>query len=147
MSNTPDMVTTNSTGLITATGQSCGGTLISATVNTNHSVGNIGSSGAIITGFMTANVVCFTGSGSGGAPILTANFAGTGSGSITSSPLGLSCASTCSSTFASGTTITLTATANAGSTFVSWTNCDSVSGQVCTVNNLTANRSVTVTFN
>src|SRR5690349_15670061 len=34
-SNTPDMVTVNSTGLITATGNSCGGTLISATVNTN----------------------------------------------------------------------------------------------------------------
>jgi hypothetical protein len=60
-SNTPGMVTVNSTGLITATGQACGGTLISATVTTNHSVGNLGSSGAIVTGNMTANVVCFTG--------------------------------------------------------------------------------------
>src|SRR5579864_147495 len=31
-SNTPQMVTVNSTGLITATGQACGNTLISATV-------------------------------------------------------------------------------------------------------------------
>jgi len=78
-SNTPGMVMVNTTGLITATGQACGGTLISATVTTNHSIGNIGSTGAIVTGFMTANVVCFTSSGSGG-PVLTVNFPGPGSG-------------------------------------------------------------------
>jgi len=61
-SNTPQMVTVNSTGLITATGQACGNTLISATVNTNKSTGGISSSGAIVTGTMTANVTCFTGS-------------------------------------------------------------------------------------
>jgi Bacterial Ig-like domain (group 2) len=61
-SNTPDMVTVDaSTGLITVTGQACGDTLISATVTTNHSIGNVGSSGAIVTGTMTASVVCFTG--------------------------------------------------------------------------------------
>jgi hypothetical protein len=145
-SNTPGMVTVNSTGLITATGQACGGTLVSATVTTNHSVGNIGSTGAIVTGFMTANVVCFTGSGSGGL-LLTANFAGAGSGTVTSSPSGLSCASTCSAAFPSGTTVTLTAAPTGGSTFVSWANCDSVSGLVCTITNLTASRGVTVTFN
>jgi hypothetical protein len=46
----------------------------------------------------------------------------------------------------SGTTITLTATPN-GSTFGGWSGCDSVFGQVCTVNNLTNNRAVVVTFN
>ncbi len=60
-SNTPQMVTVNSTGLITATGQACGGTIISATVTTNHSSGNISSNGALVTGSMTANVVCPTG--------------------------------------------------------------------------------------
>ena len=60
-SNTPDMVTVNSTGLITVTGNACGGTIISATVTTNKSAGNLSSSGAIVTGSMTANVVCFTG--------------------------------------------------------------------------------------
>ena len=59
VSNTPQMVTVNSTGLITATGLSCGGTIISATVTTNHSEGNISSTGALVTGSMTANVVCF----------------------------------------------------------------------------------------
>jgi hypothetical protein len=60
-SNTPQMVMVSSTGLITATGQACGGTIISATVTTNHSSGAISSNGALVTGSMTANVVCPTG--------------------------------------------------------------------------------------
>ena len=63
VSNTPDMVTVSSTGLITPTGRACGGTIISATVTTNHSSANISSNGAIVTGTMQANVVCFTGTG------------------------------------------------------------------------------------
>jgi hypothetical protein len=145
-SNTPNMVTVNSTGLIAPTGNECGGTIVSATVTTNHSAGSLPSSGAVVTGNMTANVVCFTGSG-GGGPSLTVNFPGPGSGSITSSPSGLSCASTCTASFASGTTVMLTATASGGFSFASWGNCDTVSGQVCTVNNLTSDRAVTVTFN
>jgi len=61
VSNTPQMVTVDATGLITVTGLSCGNTIITATVTTNHSEGNISSNGAIVTGSMTANVVCFTG--------------------------------------------------------------------------------------
>lgn len=61
VSNTPQMVTVNSTGLITATGQACGGTIISATVTTNHSSGAVSSTGSLVTGSMTANVVCPTG--------------------------------------------------------------------------------------
>ena len=60
-SNTPQMITVDSTGVITATGLACGSTLVSATVTTNKSPGNISSSGAIVTGTMTANVVCFGG--------------------------------------------------------------------------------------
>jgi hypothetical protein len=58
-SNTPDMVMVDAGGLITATGNACGGTIISATVTTNRSSGDISSTGAIVTGTMTANVVCF----------------------------------------------------------------------------------------
>ena len=60
-SNTPQMVTVSSTGVITPTGEACGGALITATVTTNKSIGNISSSGAAVIGTMTANVVCFTG--------------------------------------------------------------------------------------
>lgn len=140
-SNTPDMVTVSPTGVLTATGLACGNALVSATVATNKSSGNLSSSGAIVTGYMTANVICF----SGGGPTLTVTFAGTGSGTVSSSPSGLSCANSCSGSFASGSVITLTATPN-GSAFGGWSGCDSVSGQACTVT-LNSNRAVTVTFN
>jgi trimeric autotransporter adhesin len=139
-SNDTQMVTVTSGGLLTATGLVCGTSLVSATVTTNNS-GTVSSKGALVTGFMTANVVCFTGSG----PTLTVTFAGTGSGTVVSSPPGLNCTATCGTAFVSGTTITLTATPNGP--FGGWLGCDTVSGQVCTVNNLTSNRAVIVTFN
>jgi hypothetical protein len=76
-SSDTQMVTVNSTGLLTATGLACGSTLVSATVNTNKSAGNISSSGAIVIGYMTANVVCFTGSNMT-KPIVTMAFLGRG---------------------------------------------------------------------
>ena len=148
-SNTPNMVTVNSTGLIAPAGFACGNTLISATVTTNRSAGNRSSSGAIVTGYMTANVACVSATG----PILTVNFAGSGPGNVVSSPAGLSCASTavtCSAGFVSGTPVQLTASATGTSTFGGWVGCDSVSGlgqTVCNINGLTANRTVTATFN
>jgi len=150
-SNTTQMFTVSSTGLLTATGLACGGTLVSATSNTNTSAGGISSSGAIVTGYMTANVVCFTGTGGGsGNPALTLTFLGNGTGTVTSSPLGLSCAgpSPCvTQSFTSGTPVTLTATPATGSSFGSWTGCDSSgSTNPCTLA-LVGNRNVTVTFN
>jgi hypothetical protein len=139
-SNTPSMVTVDAKGLLVATGLVCGNALVSATSQTNSNW-NRTSSGALVTGYMTANVVCFTGAG----PVLTVDFAGKGAGSIASSPPGLGCATTCSTSFPIGTTIALTAATN-GSTFGGWVGCDATSGQQCTVN-LTSNRTVTVTFN
>src|SRR5271167_348840 len=62
-SNSAGIATVNSTGLLTATGQNCGNSLVSATVLKNSSDGGIGSTGAIVTNFMTATVVCFTSTG------------------------------------------------------------------------------------
>src|SRR5207245_6613458 len=45
---------------------------------------------------------------------------GSGSGTVTSSPAGISCGATCSASYNSGTTVTLTATAAGGSTFSGW---------------------------
>jgi hypothetical protein len=149
-SNDTQMMTVASTGLLTVTGVSCGGTLVSATLTTNTSSGGLSSTGAIVTGYMTGNVVCFTSSGGGtGSPTLTLTFAGNGSGTVTSSPSGLSCASPspCLAQFPNGTTVTLTAAPIGGATFGSWSGCDtSNSTNPCSVT-LTANRTVTVTFN
>ena len=148
--NTPDMVAVNSTGLISATGISCGGTIISATVQTNSSGGGLSSSGAIVTGSMQANVVCFTGTGGGGGsgPVLAVQFLGGGTGSVTFSPSAFSCQSNCGVSFPSGTAVNVTATPNPGFSFTSWTGCDSAStSNPCIINSLTVDRTVTVTFN
>src|SRR6266567_1068418 len=76
------MVTVASAGLLSPAGFACGNALVSATVTTNHSAGNLSSSGAIVTGYMTANVACLSSTG----PILTVNFLGAGTGNISSAP-------------------------------------------------------------
>jgi uncharacterized repeat protein (TIGR01451 family) len=76
---------------------------------------------------------------------LTVTKSGTGSGTVTSAPAGINCGGTCSSTYSSGTSVTLTAVANVGSIFTSWSGCDSTSGATCTVT-MNANRTVTATF-
>ena len=68
---------------------------------------------------------------------------GTGAGTVTGS--GISCGTDCSEAFISGTTLTLTATPDAGSYFTQWSGCDSASGTSCTVT-MNGNRSVTVLF-
>jgi hypothetical protein len=69
-----------------------------------------------------------------------------GTGTITSSPAGISCGTNCAAQFTTGTTVTLTAVPTSPSTSVTWLNCDTVSGTACTVF-LQADRVVTATFN
>jgi hypothetical protein len=72
--------------------------------------------------------------------------AGTGTGTITSSPAGINCGSTCSYTFNTGTSVTLTATPGSeGNVFAGWSGaCTGTSTCVLTMN---AAKSVTATFN
>ena len=76
---------------------------------------------------------------------LTVTEAGTGSGTVTSSPSGITCPSTCSATFSSGTVVTLTATPTAGQTFAGWSGACSGTG-TCKVT-MSAAEAVTATFN
>jgi len=46
--------------------------------------------------------------------------AGTGSGTVTSAPAGITCGTSCAASYASGTGVTLTAAAASGSTFGGW---------------------------
>lgn len=56
---------------------------------------------------------------------LTVAPSGTGSGTVTSSPAGITCGTTCTTSLPEGTTVVLTATASLGSTFSGW-------GSACT---------------
>jgi uncharacterized repeat protein (TIGR01451 family) len=77
---------------------------------------------------------------------LTVAKAGTGSGTVLSSPAGVDCGTACSASYNNGTAVQLTATPAARSVFASWAGCDSVVGDSCTVT-MNTNRTVTVTFN
>ena len=70
---------------------------------------------------------------------------GTGTGTVTSTPAGIDCGSTCSSPFANGTAVTLTATPGAGSTFSGWSGGGCSGSGTCQVT-LNADSSVTATF-
>ena len=63
---------------------------------------------------------------------LTVSKPGNGLGSVTSVPAGINCGLTCSAQYAQGTSVTLTATAGADSTFTGWSGACSGTGQ-CTV--------------
>ena len=73
---------------------------------------------------------------------LDVNESGTGSGAVTSAPAGINCPTTCSANFASGTAVTLTASAADGSTFVGWTGGGCSGTGTCV---LTPSAAVTVT--
>jgi phospholipase C len=79
--------------------------------------------------------------------VLTVNLAGTGTGTIASNPAGINCGPTCSASFASGTQVTLTATAGVNSTFAGWTGTGcSGTNPTCTLT-LTASQQVIASFN
>jgi hypothetical protein len=75
---------------------------------------------------------------------LAVTFAGTGSGSVQSTPTGVACTEDCAAEFTAGTLVTLTATAGPTATFVSWAGACSGAG-ACIVA-LDDDRAVTATF-
>jgi PKD repeat protein len=69
---------------------------------------------------------------------------GTGSGTVTSSPAGISCGDSCQASFDVGTLVTLTATSDPSSTFSGWSGpCSGTGGCQVTMDQA---RSVTATF-
>jgi uncharacterized delta-60 repeat protein len=76
---------------------------------------------------------------------LTVTKAGGGTGSVTSSAGGIACGATCSGAAETGTSVTLTATADSGSTFSGWSG-DCTGASVATTLTMTAARSCTATF-
>ena len=132
-SNDVQVVTINSTGLATANQNDEGTATITA------------SAVAPVSENLIVGSAIFTNNGTGGSlvPRLTVTELGAGSGAVTSSAVGSSpadlidCTSgsgACSANYPVGTTVTLTATPNAGSTFGGWSaNCTAVTATTCQV--------------
>ena len=77
---------------------------------------------------------------------LTVEASGSGAGKVISSPAGIACPdTTCAASFAVGSSVTLTATASAGSTFAGWSGGGCSGGGTCTVV-MSADQTVTATF-
>jgi hypothetical protein len=81
---------------------------------------------------------------SAGTNTLTVHVAGTGTGTLVSSPAGITCGSTCANSFNAGQSVTLTAAADPGSSFSGWSGACTGTG-LCSVT-MSAARDVTATF-
>jgi hypothetical protein len=77
---------------------------------------------------------------------LTVTEAGTGTGTVMSTPAGIACQPTCVANFASGQVVALTATAAAGSTFAGWTGAGPCEGTEVCMFDITVATSVTANF-
>ena len=71
--------------------------------------------------------------------------AGTRAGTVSSSPMGISCGADCTETYPSGTMVTLTATPATGYQVSSWGGACSGTASTCTLT-MSADRAVSVTF-
>jgi hypothetical protein len=76
---------------------------------------------------------------------VTAGKAGSGNGTITSTPAGINCGVDCTESYPFNTEVTLTAQAAAGSEFTGWSGACTTSSPTCSLT-VTNNRAVTATF-
>lgn len=77
--------------------------------------------------------------------LVTVQKAGNGSGAVSSNPPGIDCGSSCAAAFNAGTTVTLSATPDADSTFTGWTGAGCSGNAGCQVT-VGADTTVTATF-
>jgi len=120
ITSTASAVIKTDTLLITAKGAESGGKLETGTVGVN----------LIVSG-----------------PFMNVLRAGTGSGTVTSTPAGINCGSTCTSSFPSGTSVTLSAAPAAGSVFTGWSGGCSGVATTCSVTSAAGQPSIIATFN
>ncbi|MFH1112272.1 MAG: Ser-Thr-rich GPI-anchored membrane family protein [Patescibacteria group bacterium] len=95
-------------------------------------------------GYSYGGVKTFTTTGTSSNYSLTVTKSGTGSGTVTSSPAGISCSTDCSESYTSGTNVTLTATVASDSTFAGWSgDCSGTGTCLLTMN---SGKNVVATF-
>src|SRR5438445_745626 len=126
--------TTGSSTPVTVTGTGL------AWTSRNDMVATIDASGRATGGSAgTATITATDGSGVSAITALTVRDlvnlsvvpAGTGSGTVTSRPAGISCGTDCSEPYDRGSGVALTASPASGSTFDGWSGCDTASGATC----------------
>lgn len=147
------------TGSVSGNGIDCGstcalsydaGTAISLTATPNAGSvfsgwgGDCSGTGACVLGMDANHAVTATFGAQ--ASSYTLSVTRTGSGTVTSSPKGISCGSTCSKTFKTGTSVTLTAKPARKHRFLGWTGACSGTALTCTVQ-MQGDRSVGANFN
>jgi hypothetical protein len=96
---------------------------------------------------MDAGKTCTATFSSSPSVTLTITKAGTGGGTVTSSPAGINCGLDCSEDYTSLTEVILTPGADAGSTFVNWTGDPDCTDGVVTMDPAGADKICTATFN
>jgi hypothetical protein len=138
-SDTPQVAAVTSDGVVSPS-QGCGTANVYATFY--DSPNQVTSNYAFITVDGPASLGCPQ---SGALSNLSVTIT-TGTGTVTSAPAGITCGTVCAAQFTTGTTVELTATPTSPSTSVTWGNCDSFTGTVCTVL-LQADRVVSAAFN
>ena len=153
-------VTRAGSGAVTSTpaGIKCGSTCVATfTAGTTVSLTATPAAGWVFTGWsgggcagtgscsLTLTTATTVGATFAPAPVtLTVIRAGLGSGTVTSAPAGISCGTSCSASFPSGSPVVLTATATGGSFFTGWSGgCTGTS--LCTVSPVSAT-TITATF-
>lgn len=132
--------TSNASWITITSGSGTGSGTVSYSVTANTSASSR-------TGTMTIGGQTYTVTQSGVQQYaLTISDSGSGSGTVISSPSGISCGPACSANFNSGTTVTLTATPSSGSAFSGWSG-GGCSGTASCAFSLNGNTTVTATFN
>jgi len=139
-SDTPQVAQVTSTGVVSPS-TNCGSANVYATYYDSPNLVTSNAANIVVDGPVANGCTP-----AGPQPILTVDFAGIGTGTVTG---GISCSSpsSCSEQFTTGTTVMLTASATSG-TFDGWTGCTSTSpdGTVCSVL-MEVSTTVTATFN
>jgi len=105
-------------------------------VEATNSMGNTSKSGAFSTPSIIIDTFDFS---------LAVTKFGTGSGMVTSSPVGINCGATCTAKFEEGTKVTLTAEADEGSDFTGWSGSGCSGTSTCIVSMFEAKK-VAATF-
>ncbi len=137
--NATSVAITGTNGSKRTTAAGGGSITASPTSTTTYTATATGSGGTA-----KASVTITVGTSTGGPVQLTVNSAGSGAGTVTSSPAGIDCPGSCTASFAKGAAVVLTAAHDSGSTFLGWSGSCTGTG-TCKLT-LQANTTVTATF-